>query len=364
MSRIIITTSNNLVFDNRVQKITLTLQKMGYEVWQTGRDYPAQPLPLSRPGCAFRFSLPFTQGPLFYLTLNLRLLLFLLFHRTQYIWSVDMDTLVACRIAGLLKRVPVVFDSHEFFSEVPELQQRTFKKRMWIWLEKRFVPGTAHRFTVSPGLVELYKERYNCTFELLRNLPFRKDRAPLPTIEPNSRQIIYQGSLNMGRGLAPTIRAMRHLPGYQLIIVGQGDTMAELQALVQSLNLEEQVTFEGAVPFEELEKFNRNAMVGLCLLENKGLNYFHSLPNRIFDYMQLGIPVIASNFPDIRSIVKAHKTGLLIDDLSPETIALAIKEACENQELRRQWKNSIPLAASRFTWENEETKIQNKLGDI
>ena len=337
---------------------------MGFEVWQTGRDFPSQPLPAGRPGRAFRFTLPFNRGPLFYLTLNLRLLVFLLLHRTQYIWSVDMDTLVVGRIAGFLKRVPVIFDSHEFFSEVPELQHRTFKKRMWIWLEKRFIPGATHRFTVSPGLVELYKERYNCKFELLRNLPMRLEQDTQATRKPNSRKVIYQGSLNMGRGLAPSIQAMQHLPGYQLIIVGQGDTLTHLKALVKTLNLEKQVIFKGAVPFEELEKFNGDAMAGLCLLENKGLNYYHSLPNRIFDYMQRGIPVIASNFPDIRSVVKTHATGVLIDDLRPQTIAEAIQEASENQTLRLQWENTLPRAASLFTWEKEEDKIRRALGTI
>jgi glycosyltransferase involved in cell wall biosynthesis len=272
-----------------------------------------------------------------------------------------MDTLSACRIAGYFKRVPVIFDSHEFFSEVPELHHRPLKKWLWIQLEKWFIPGADHHFTVSPGLVKLYKNRYKCDFELLRNLPLKNEKNPLPDVNTNSRLIIYQGALNLGRGIAPTIRAMQYLPGYRFIIVGRGDEMKELKALAHSLQLDEQVIFKGAVPFEELEKYNSGAMVGICLLENMGLNYYHSLPNRIFDYMQLGIPVIASDFPDIQSIVKTYDTGLLVNDLSPQTIARAIKEACENQNLRLKWRETIPMAADIFTWEKEEKKIRQKL---
>ncbi len=361
LSRIIITTSNNLVFDNRVHKISLSLENMGFEVWQTGRDYPRQTLPAGRPGKPFLFSLPFNSGPLFYITLNVRLLWFLLAHSCSIIWSVDMDTLVACRLAGIVKRVPVVFDSHEFFSEVPELQNRRLKKWVWSRLEKWCIPGAAVHFTVSPGLVMLYKNRYNCDFQLLRNLPLRKREVPLPFKVANTHHIVYQGSLNVGRGLSQTIRAMLYLPDYTFIIIGRGDCMDELLKLTSSLKLEERVIFKGAVPFEELEKYNANAMAGMCLLENKGLNYYHSLPNRIFDYMQQGIPVIASDFPDIRAVVKTHETGLLINNLSPETIAHAIKSACEEESLRAKWKETVPRAAAHFLWEHEEEKIENAL---
>ncbi len=364
LSRIIITTSNNLVFDNRVHKISLSLENMGFQVWQTGRNYPPQTLPTGRAGKPFLFSLPFNRGPLFYLTLNLRLLWFLLTHRCSFIWSVDMDTLAACRLAGIVKRIPVIFDSHEFFSEVPELQNRKIKKRLWTILERWCIPGANLHFTVSQGLVALYKNRYNCDFQLLRNLPLQKKTEPLPFKVTNTHTLIYQGALNVGRGLEQTIRAMLYIPEYTFIIVGSGDCLSELQELTSSLNLEKRVVFKGAVPFEELEKYNGDAMVGMCLLENKGLNYYHSLPNRIFDYMQQGIPVIASDFPDIRSVVKVHETGLLVNDLSPEMIAKTIKSACEDESLRTKWKKSIPRAAAQFIWENEEKKIEEALTKV
>ncbi|MGM0377458.1 MAG: glycosyltransferase, partial [Bacteroidota bacterium] len=82
-------------------------------------------------------------------------------------------------------------------------------------------------------------------------------------------------------------------------------------------------------------------------------------PNRIFDYMQAGIPVIASDFPDIARIVNEHQTGLLIDHLNPKIIAETIRKACENLEWRRKWEDTLPQATQKLCWENEEQIIQH-----
>lgn len=331
---------------------------MGFEVWQTGRNYPKVKYKPQRPGKSYLFNLLFKKGPLFYFSLNLNIFLFLLFRKFDILWAVDMDTLPACRMAALLKRKPVVFDSHEFFSESPELHHRKLVKRSWILLEQLFIKGCNLRYTVSPGLVKLYKQRYNCDFHLLRNLPFEKKQLKKPATTLANKKILYQGAINVGRGIEETIRAMKWLPDYRFIIIGRGDCTEQLKQLTSDLGLENQIEFTGAVPFEDFPKYHNNILAGMCLLENMGLNYYHSLPNRIFDYMQAGIPVITSHFPDIAEIVKTNNTGLLLDNMEPKQIAMAIREACENKELRQTWEKSIPKAAQKFTWENEEEIIQ------
>jgi glycosyltransferase involved in cell wall biosynthesis len=109
----------------------------------------------------------------------------------------------------------------------------------------------------------------------------------------------------------------------------------------------------GKVPFEELQNYIRSADLGLCLLENIGLNYYHSLPNRIFDYPMAGLPILATAFPDISEVVTEYETGLLIDSLNPEVIAAAIKNACENEALRNRWSVTLPKAVESLNWTNE-----------
>ncbi|MGM0377777.1 MAG: glycosyltransferase, partial [Bacteroidota bacterium] len=309
LAHIIITTSNNLVFDNRVHKVTTSLLKFGHTVWRTGRNWPRLHVRSERPGRSILFRLPFRKGVLFYFSLNVYTFFFLLMHHFDALWAVDTDTLPGARLAAFLKRKPVIFDSHEFFSEVPELQKSRWKKSFWKFLEKKLIPGCDSRLTVSPGLVELYKKRYDCDFDLLRNLPFNNISSPRPISHTYHPIILYQGSLNIGRGLSETIQAMQYLPGYIFRIVGDGDCTEELKSLTSRLGLNDRIEFVGPVPFEELHLHHKNVMAGMCLLQNIGLNYFYSLPNRIFDYMQAGIPVIASDFPDIARIVNEHQTG-------------------------------------------------------
>jgi glycosyltransferase involved in cell wall biosynthesis len=355
LKKVIITTTNNLVFDNRVYKITLTLIEMGFSVLQTGRDFPHIKNKQKRPGEQKLFKLPVNKGPLFYVFINLYTFLFLLFHKYDLIWAVDMDTLPGAKTAAFLRRKPIVFDGHEFFSETPELQHRKHVKRIWYFLEKVFLPGCDRYFTVSPGLVKLYKEHFNIDFRLLRNLPIKREGVSTLSADETSKIIIYQGVLNVGRGIEQTIEALKYLPDdYRFVVVGRGDCSDEFQQLTKKLKLEHRVDFIGPVPFEELFRYQKNALVGICTHENLGLNYYYSLPNRLFDYMQAGIPVITSEFPDMAEIVRNNETGLVLETLEPKEVAKVLKEACENQQLRKKWMQTIPMAAEKYIWNNEK----------
>jgi len=361
LKKAIITTSNNLIFDNRVYKITLTLIELGYSVVQTGRNYPAAGNKINRPGKQKLFKLPVNKGPFFYIFINVYTFFFLLFYQYDLIWAVDMDTLPGAKTAALFRKKPIVFDGHEFFSESPELQNRKKIKKVWHLLEKAFLPGCDAYFTVSPGLVKLYKKIFNIDFKLLRNLPLKKEVIPTPLKGGNPKVILYQGALNAGRGIAQTIEALTFLPAeYRFVIVGRGDCSDELKEMSHKLKLEERVDFIGAVPFEELYKYQENALVGICIHEDLGLNYYYSLPNRLFDFMQAGIPVLASEFPDMAEIVRDYETGLIINTLEPEKVAEALKEVCENASLRQKWQKTIPRAAERFTWNNEKKIMEDE----
>ncbi len=351
--RIIIATTNNLVSDNRVAKLALTLEKQNFEVWLIGRQWPGGDIPKNRSGRIFRFRLCFNKGPLFYIGMNIRIFLFLIKHRAHRFVAVDLDTLAACVLAGIIKKTPVVFDSHEYFSEAPELQHRPFIKKIWLALERLFIKGIYAGITVSPGILKIYKEKYNLDFLLVRNVPLSKTVVPMIKEVSSNPVVYYQGALNLGRGLENSIRAMCLLPNYEMVIVGDGDIANKLKLLVIELGLTARVTFVGKVPFENLQTYIQKAHVGLCLLENIGLNYYYSLPNRVFDYPLAGLPVIATAFPDIKSVVSKYETGLLLNDLEPENIANAIQEACENMELRNHWATTLPKAAHQLTWENE-----------
>ena len=359
LQRIIVTVSNNLITDNRVTKLSGYLDNLGYDVKLLGRKWPGGIIPEGRPGVIKRFDLLFNKGFLFYLNLNLSLFIYLLTQKVDSIVAVDLDTLPAACIAGKLKGVPVIFDSHEYFPEVPEIQNKPFVKWFWLKLEALFVPMISCGITVSKGIVDIYRKKYGLDFILIRNVPNKPEKVFDINSISSCPVVYYQGALNAGRGLKEAIRSLNFLPGYKMIISGSGDEEQELHDLVSDLGFEDRVTFTGCLPFERLAIEAAKAHVGLCILENIGLNYYHSLPNRLFDYPALGLPIIATSFPDISEIVNKYETGLLIDSYDPKDIAMSIRNACENFELRQKWSLKLKEAVKDLNWENECKKLDD-----
>ena len=356
--KIIVSVTSDLVSDNRVHKVCATLHNMGFEVLLVGRKLPAS-LPVEiRQYAVKRFNLPFYKGPQFYTAYNIRLYLFLLFSKFDLLLSNDLDTLPANFIASKMKGKPLVYDSHEYFTEVPELINRPRVKKIWEWLEKKMVPKIKTAFTVCNSIAEIYKEKYGTPFRVVRNLPVAGSfEAITETSENQQKIILYQGAVNIGRGLEQAILAMHFVENSKLIIAGDGDIKTDLEKLVIKENLQNKVEFTGRLPLKELAKLTPQADLGLSIEEDLGLNYRFALPNKLFDYIQAQVPVLITNLPEMAAIVNQYKIGEITESLEPQHLAGKINDALNNQGKRKVWKSNLPLAAKELTWENEEKVI-------
>jgi glycosyltransferase involved in cell wall biosynthesis len=356
--RIIVSVTSDLVSDNRVHKVCTTLHNMGFDVMLVGRKLPASLLIDNRQYAVKRFSLLFQKGPQFYAAYNLRLLLFLLFSKFDILLSNDLDTLPANFIASKIKGKPLVYDSHEYFTEVPELINRPRVKKVWEWLEKKMVPNIKTAITVCNSIAKIYEEKYGTPFRVLRNLPLAGSfEAKTETNDKAEKIILYQGALNIGRGLEQAIWAMHFVENSKLIIAGDGDIKADLEKLVIKENLQNKVEFTGRLPLEELAKLTPQADLGLSIEEDLGLNYRFALPNKLFDYIQAQVPVLVTNLPEMVAIVHQYQIGEITNSLEPYHLAEKIKDALNNQEKRKVWKSNLPAAANKLTWENEEKVV-------
>jgi glycosyltransferase involved in cell wall biosynthesis len=356
--KIIVSVTSDLVSDNRVHKVCTTLHNMGFEVLLVGRKLPAS-LPVEiRQYAVKRFSLPFHKGPQFYAAYNLRLLLFLLFSKFDILLSNDLDTLPANHIASKMKGKPLVYDSHEYFTEVPELINRPRVKKIWEWLEKKMVPNIKSAFTVCNSIAEIYKEKYGTPFRVVRNLPVAGSfEAKTEKGENQKKIILYQGAVNIGRGLEQAILAMHFIENAKLIIAGGGDILTKLQNLVINEKLQNKVEFTGRLPLKELTKLTPQADLGLSIEEDLGLNYRFALPNKLFDYIQAQVPILITNLPEMVAIVNQYNIGEITNSLEPRHLAEKITDSLNNQEKRKVWKSNLPLAAKELNWENEEKVI-------
>ena len=354
---IIVSVITDLISDNRVHKVCCTLTGMGYEVTLVGRMLSDSPSVTGRPYATHRFRLLINKGLLFYAFYNFRLLLYLLGHHFDVLLANDLDTLPANILASGIKRKPIVYDSHEYFTEVPELIGRPGTKRIWEWIEGKLVPHVHEAITVCKSIAAIYTEKYKIHFHVVRNLPVARKVYSIKE-EGHLPAIMYQGSLNPGRGLECCIRAMKHIEGARLVIAGDGELKKKLMALAISEGVSHKVEFLGRLPLEELAEITPKASVGVSVEEDLGWNYHYALPNKLFDYIQARVPVFVSNLPEMAAVVKQYGIGVINSDFTPRGIANMFNEMINNDEKRKVWLDNLEYASGELIWEKEEKIIQ------
>ncbi|MDR2410969.1 MAG: glycosyltransferase [Bacteroidales bacterium] len=358
---IIVSVTNDLVADQRVHKVCTTLLQNGYKVILTGRLLDNRQ-PLQRAYQTHRMRLLFKRSFLFYAEYNIRLFFYLLFAKADMYLANDTDTLPANYLAAIIRRKPLVFDAHELFPEVPEVTNRPYVKMVWTKIEDLLFPRLKHTYTVCQSIADIYNQKYNLNMQVVRNIPAKEQPYSTERLVINKERkkiILYQGAVNTGRGIEWMIDAMPYLDDFVFYVVGDGDILTELKEYVRRKNLTDKVIFIGRVPFEQLPAYTACADIGINLLENKGLNYYYALPNRIFDYMRMNVPILSTDFPEIRKIIAHYNTGTLINDYSPQFLAETV------QQMSKQEKNMDDFAAANteLTWENETITLLNVIQD-
>ena len=196
--KIIISVTNDLSTDQRVKKVCGTLNAMNYDILLIGRKRPKS-LKLKRRYRTKRMKLIFNEGPLFYAELNIRLFILLVFSKVDIYHANDLDTLLANYLAAIIRRKPIVYDSHEYFTGVPEIQNKKLVKKVWLTIEQFIFPKLKHIITVNQSIAQLYKEEYNKDILIIRNVPKKvetlklKSKSELNIVEDKDI-IITQGA--------------------------------------------------------------------------------------------------------------------------------------------------------------------------
>ncbi len=360
--KIIISVTNDLISDNRVHKVATSLIDFGFEVLLVGRKLKKS-LPLKRNYKTKRFRLFFSKGAIFYACYNIRLFLFLLFAKADIFLSNDLDTLPANFLASKIKNKKLVYDSHEYFTEVPELVNRPKIKRIWERIENNILPKIIYSYTVCSSIAGIYNKKYGTKMKVVRNISecellMNKINVVLPETVNNKKIILYQGVLNIGRGTEHTVEAMQYVENAVFLIIGEGDMKNELQQKVSELNLQNKVVFIGKIPFEQLFAYTKKADIGISVEQNIGLNYYYSLPNKLFDYIRANVPILASKLPEIENIVEKYDIGCFIENHNPKHISEKINFMLNNVEKRKSWKENLKKASAELCWENEEKVLK------
>lgn len=349
---IVFTVTNDLSYDQRMQRICSTLAKHGYAVILVGRVLPNSATPDRQPYAQHRIKCRFHKGFRFYAEYNMRLFAYLLDARYDAVCSIDLDTLAAGCLASLLRGKKRVYDAHEYFTEVPEVTRRPLVKAFWALIARLCLPFYRYAYTVGPALAAILGRKYRIPFAVIRNVPFKQSFAPVTPEKPPV--LLYQGALNEGRGIEPLLAAMQMLENIELWLAGEGDLSASLRRQAIDLGVQEKVRFLGYVKPADLKALTRRAWLGLNFFEKKGLNYYYSMANKFFDYVQAGIPVLTVNFPEYRTLNTRHEVAVLLDDLLPDTIASTIQHLQKNPNFYQRLQINTRAAAEEWNWEREE----------
>lgn len=355
---IVFTVINDLTYDQRMNRICNSLVKGGFKVTLIGRKLP-QSLPLEPKSYnQKRFRLWFEKGKLFYIEYNIRLLWHLLFTPYDIYGATDLDTLVPQFIAAKLKGKPHTYDAHEYFAELPEIVHRPFVKWVWKTIERLIVPRTNYCYTINQTYAQLFEQEYGKRFEIIRNATvLHTAQLPTPTTKPQNEQyILYQGAVNVGRGVEEMIQAMPQID-CQLYICGQGDVYDTCVDLVTQLNLNHKVKFFGWIEPAKLLQITQNATLGFTFFTNDGDSYYYSLANRFFDYFHNGVPQLCVDFPEYRSINQQFEIALLLPTLSVDAIAQAANLLLTDADYYNRLRNNCLLARQVYNWQQEEQKL-------
>jgi len=288
----------------------------------------------------------------------------------------DLDSLPA---AVKLKRrtgAKLVYDSHELFPEqfprTNSLKGELFRflfRTYCTFLEKRLIKHADALITVNESIASELSRRYripkpvvvmNCPSLKERPSEYRKGENPFlqtfPQIE-GRRIILYNGGITEGRGLENLVEAMSSIEGAVLIFMGKGPLENPLKKKVQDLGIEEKVFFHPPVPSQDVVAFSQWADIGVLPFFDNSLNIHYVLPNKLFEYLLAGLPVVSSDLPELRKVVKGNGFGILFNPEKPGDIARAIREILEPKTLeeakKRVWENA-PLL---YNWEKEEEKL-------
>jgi len=216
--------------------------------------------------------------------------------------------------------------------------------------------------TISEPLGDLYKKRYPQLkkVEIIRNL-LKYENPKNPEKFDNSKYsktIIFHGHFKPGRGLEYLIKAMVKLSNIRLILVGGGELHTTLLNLVDKLSLNN-VEFVDYINHDQLISHAARADVGAVLFEATSLNYSFALPNKFFEYIMAGLPVLASNIETLKFYVDKLNIGRTVDPTNEEEIVKTIKEMIKNDSNLEMWKNNCLELAKELNWENESKKLKS-----
>jgi glycosyltransferase involved in cell wall biosynthesis len=317
-----------------------------------------------RPYKTKRLRLLFRRGFLFYAEYQFRLLLYLLFQKCDLLVANDLDTLLPNYLVSKWRKKELVYDSHEYFCGELSVVSKPISYKVWHGIERRIFPKLKTVITVSQSIVDQYEKEYGIRPYLVRNIPpasvsfpVTATRQSLQMPEDKTVLLLQGAGINEGRGGEEIVQSMQYLTDYHLFIVGEGTVVPQLKEMTKQMQMQDRITFVPRQTPDKLFNYTSLADIGMAIDTDVSANLRFSLPNKIFEYIKAGTPMVVSNLVERARIVKQYEVGEIAETVTPEAIAQAVKQLSAPERMA-QCRENCKIAAKELTWENEEKVLE------
>lgn len=281
----------------------------------------------------------------------------------------DSDALLTLARVARSRRKPLVFDAHELPLGQPPASRSRLLGVVGGAAIRRMARGSSAVITVSPPIARVIHRRYGGPFPVLvRNIPpyqppiasqRMRDVLGLP---PDTRIAIYQGGFQENRSLDVLVRAARYLdPTHRIVLLGGGGAQRRLEALIATEGVGDRVLIHPSVPYRELLEWTASADLGLILYRGSyAPNVQYCLPNKLFEYIMAGVPVLTSTLNAVSEIVQTYRVGRVVDSLEPEPTGRAVSALLADDAARQAMRaNALAAAREDLNWEVEQQRLLN-----
>jgi len=286
----------------------------------------------------------------------------------------DLKALPACYIAARLHRKPLVFETYELPLEDPEFTRLRWLHALVNRVLTSMMSACAGVIATSPLHTEAMKSRYRGkNLVLVRNVPAYETPGSSDQLrhhlglDESTRIALYQGNLQAGRGLDLLVWAARFLPPRIVVVIkGEGELQAELNDLISKEGVGDRVRLLPMVPLAERLRWTASADVGLIIHPpGYSRNVQTLLPNKLFEYVMAGVPVLATPLEAVANIIKRYDVGRLLTSLEPEALGQAIGQMLNDRDgLQRMRANALAAAEHVLRWEVEQENLIRLYKDI
>lgn len=303
------------------------------------------------------------RGIIAYPIFNILLFFKLVFKKYDAIHFRGIIPIPAILFRQWFNKSKLIYDAHEYFRGHQIFYNRPIRKAIWMWFESRIIHYLNTMITVSEPLADLLKKDYPSvnSVEVIRSLPsLTKNKNLIPNAKRSEKIVIFHGYFLPGRALENIIQAMAKIKddSIKFIIIGEGPLENRLKILVNELDLHHKITFHSFIENEKLIEFIHIADIGLTLSEPDSINRKYAQPNKFFEYIHAGLPILASNIPTLQNYIDIYKVGQTVDPSDIQGIARKIEFMLADDNQLKVWQKNCKDAALELNWEKEAKKLK------